>query len=158
MSSILLSLPEIYSSYRSWVSQYPQYASDYETTAKWISYFIAGKVNITSLLVKCYYPSVLGRINNSHVVSELVYALSNLLVLFNDRIINQVRQIELPSSGDRLKLWLTVIEYCEVFCELSAKKLWGNSGKWLIVVAIQVFKYSTIATSLTQIKMFSLGV
>lgn len=54
-----------------------------------------------------------------------------------------MRQIELPSSGDRLKLWLTVIEYCEVFCELSAKKLWGNGGKWLVIVAIQVFKYIT---------------
>lgn len=66
------------------------------------------------------------------------------MVLFNDRIINQVRQIELPSSGDRLKLWLTVIEYCEVFCELSAKKLWGNRGKWLVIVAIQIFKYVTV--------------
>lgn len=96
------------------------------------------KHNLTlSNTLTIYFP---GRINNSHVVSELVYALSNLLVLFNDRIINHVRQIELPSSGDRLKLWLTAIEYCEVFCELTAKKLWGNRGKWLIIVAIQVFK------------------
>ncbi|RZC41981.1 peroxisomal membrane protein PEX16, partial [Asbolus verrucosus] len=80
------------------------------------------------------------KINSSHVLSELVYCLSNLLVLFNDRIINNVRQLELPSSGDTLKLWLTVVEYCEVLFELSAQKVWGNTGKWLLIVAVQVFK------------------
>lgn len=84
--------------------------------------------------------SILGRINNSHIVSELVYSLSNLLVLFNDKIIKQLRQIECPGSGDRLKLWLCVIEYSEVFLELSANKLWGKTGRWLIIVAVQVFK------------------
>ncbi|EFA02007.1 peroxisomal membrane protein PEX16 [Tribolium castaneum] len=122
MSSILLSLPEIFTSYKNWVSQNPQFASDCETSAKWISYFIAGKIN------------------SSHVLSELVYCLSNLLVLLNDRIINNVRQIELPSSGDTLKLWLTVVEYCEVLFELSAQKIWGSVGKWLVVVGVQVFK------------------
>lgn len=39
-----------------------------------------------------------------------------------------------------MKLWLTIVEYCEVFCELTARKLWGNRGKWLMVVSIQVFK------------------
>lgn len=54
MSTILLSLPEIFASYKNWVSQNPQHASDYETTAKWISYFIAGTINLTCLLKKIY--------------------------------------------------------------------------------------------------------
>lgn len=42
MSSILFSLPELYNAYKTWVSKNPQSLSDYETSAKWISYFIAG--------------------------------------------------------------------------------------------------------------------
>lgn len=122
MSSVLFSLPELYNWYKEWVSKNPQTIGDYEITAKLVSYFIAG------------------RINNSHVVSELIYCLSNLLVLFNDRIINNCNKIELPLSGDNIKLWLTVLEYSEVFLELSAEKLWGHAGKWLIIVSIQLFK------------------
>lgn len=43
MSSVIFSLPELYEAYKQWVSNNPQTASDFETTAKWISYFIAGK-------------------------------------------------------------------------------------------------------------------
>ncbi|KAJ8982975.1 hypothetical protein NQ317_001415 [Molorchus minor] len=28
----------------------------------------------------------------------------------------------------------------EVFCELSAFKVWGRAGKWIVIVSIQVFK------------------
>ncbi|XP_017778573.1 PREDICTED: peroxisomal membrane protein PEX16 [Nicrophorus vespilloides] len=122
MSSLIFSLPEFYTAYKRWVSQNPLKASDYEMTTKWISYFLAG------------------RINNSHILSELVYCLSNLLVLFNDRLISDAQKLEIPSSGDQLKLWLTVLEYCEVFLELSVKKLWGTSAKWILVVSVQLFK------------------
>ncbi|KAK5643071.1 hypothetical protein RI129_006916 [Pyrocoelia pectoralis] len=122
MSSALFSLPELYHSYKDWVVKHPQTTSDFETTVKWVSYFIAG------------------RINNSFIVSELVYSLSNLLVLFNDRIITQSHVHQPTSSREVLKVWLTVLEYSEVFLELSAFKLWGNQGKWFIVVCIQVFK------------------
>ncbi|KAJ3631449.1 hypothetical protein MTP99_012578 [Tenebrio molitor] len=122
MSSVLLSLPEIFAAYKNWVSQNPQVVSDCETSAKWISYFIAGKIN------------------NSHVFTELVYCLSNLLVFFNDRIITNLRQLEVSGSGDTLKSWLTVVEYCEVLFELSAQKIWGNVGKWLVIIGVQVFK------------------
>jgi len=122
MSSAIFSLPEVYSSYKNWVSRNPQTASDFETSAKWISYFIAG------------------RVNNSQIVSELVYSLSNLLVLFNDRIISRSQELEPPAQHDRLKVWLTVLEYSEVFLELSAARLWGNKGKWLIIVCVQIFK------------------
>lgn len=74
------------------------------------------------------------------MVSELVYASSNLLVFFNDRLIKSGRKIELQSSGERIKLWLTVLEYMEVFLELSANKQWGPTGKWIVIVSIQLFK------------------
>ncbi|KAB0797304.1 hypothetical protein PPYR_08298 [Photinus pyralis] len=122
MSSALFSLPDLYNSYKSWVTKHPQTTSDFETTVKWVSYFIAG------------------RINNSYIVSELVYSLSNLLVLFNDRIISQSHMNQPSSSQEVLKVWLTVLEYSEVFLELSALKLWGNHGKWFVIVCIQVFK------------------
>lgn len=69
-----------------------------------------------------------------------MYSLSNLLVFFNDRIICKAQKLEIAKSGDKLKLWLTVLDYSEVFLEISAKKLWGDSGKWVIVVILQIFK------------------
>ncbi|GFG34158.1 hypothetical protein Cfor_08149, partial [Coptotermes formosanus] len=80
------------------------------------------------------------RINTSNVLSELVYSLSNLLVLFNDHIIHNTRRREAVGSGEKLKMWLTVLDYSEVFIEVSARRLWGEKGKWLIVVAVQIFK------------------
>ncbi|XP_023011936.2 peroxisomal biogenesis factor 16 [Leptinotarsa decemlineata] len=123
MSSLLFSCPDIFHSYKVWVSKNPQSLGDWENSAKWVSYFIAG------------------RINNSHILSELVYCLSNLLVMFNDRIIKKtICQVDSNTTPDKIKLWLTVIEYSEVFCELSASKIWGSAGKWVIVTCIQVFK------------------
>jgi len=119
---MLFSLPELYEAYKRWVSENPMKVTDFEMSAKWASYIIAG------------------RINDSHILSELVYCLSNLLVFFNDRIISKTNNLEMPSSGDKLKHWLTVLEYCEVFLELSAKKIWGTAGKWLIIISIQTFK------------------
>jgi len=81
-----------------------------------------------------------GRINTSNVLSELVYSLSNLLVLFNDHIIHNTRRQEAPGSGEKLKTWLTVLDYSEVFIEVSARRLWGEKGKWLIVVVLQIIK------------------
>lgn len=95
---------------------------DFESTVKWLSYFIAG------------------RINTSNVLSELVYSLSNLLVLFNDHIIHNTRRLESVGSGEKLKTWLTVLDYSEVFIEVSARRLWGEKGKWMIVVVLQIFK------------------
>jgi peroxin-16 len=43
-------------------------------------------------------------------------------------------------SGEKLKTWLTVLDYSEVFIEVSVRKLWGEKGKWLIIVVLQIFK------------------
>lgn len=110
--------------YKKWVTSNPQLVGDIESTVKWLSYFTAG------------------RINNSTLMSELVYSMSNLLVLFNDRLIhaNQQIEVEIPKYQSKIRIWLTVLEYSEVLLEISASKLWGETGKWLIVVLLQVFK------------------
>lgn len=74
-------------------------------------------------------------------MSELVYCLSNLLILFNDQIIKRNLESASRTSVDKIKLWLAVVEYSEVFCELSVQKLWGKTAKWIVVVSIQIFKY-----------------
>lgn len=92
-----------------------------------------------------------GRINESLAVTELVHSLSNLLVLYNDRIIAKDRKEKgesIPSeiipetSGVcyRLKVMLTTLEYCEVFIEISAKRIFGHRGKWLFIAGIQLIK------------------
>ncbi|XP_034246926.1 peroxisomal membrane protein PEX16 [Thrips palmi] len=116
------SLQELYNTYKKWVSDNPLMASDFETTAKWISYIFAG------------------RIQSSSVITELVYSLSNLLVLFNDCIINESRRTLPVTSGASLKAWLTVLEYAEVFLEITAKSVWGERGRWILIAIVQAFK------------------
>lgn len=115
--------------YEAWVAKNPDVVGDFETTAKWVSYFIAG------------------RISSSNVLSELVYTLSNMLVFYNDRIIERARNarensvIQLQSKlCYRLKVTLTTLEYSEVFIEISARRLFGQSGRWLVIALIQAFK------------------
>ncbi|XP_063703853.1 peroxisomal membrane protein PEX16 [Culicoides brevitarsis] len=121
----MFNISKLYDSYSNWVAKNPTKVGDVETAIKYASYFVAG------------------RISSSTVISELIYSMSNLLVLFNDRIIEKSN---LPSERVRdgtenmLVLILTRLEYCEVFIELSAQKMWGTKGKWFIIVVIQFIK------------------
>ncbi|XP_013116369.1 peroxisomal membrane protein PEX16 [Stomoxys calcitrans] len=123
----------ILKSYESWVEKNPQTIGDFEMTAKWASYFVAG------------------RITDSSIATELVYSLSNLLVLYNDRILSKIRSEsnEYSSVAEttgtenfsyRLKVILTTLEYTEVFIEISAKRLFGPKGKWVFITLLQCFK------------------
>lgn len=85
----------------------------------------------------------LGRINSSAIISELIYSLSNLLVLFNDGIIAKSKiaaEHETNKDETKLKLFLTTLEYCEVFIEITAKKVWGDSGRWFFIFCVQLLK------------------
>lgn len=122
-----IELRNLYGKYVKWVSSNPSALGDVEMTVKWLSYFIAGKIN------------------NSPAVSELVYSLSNLLVFFNDRIIEKsngvaVQQSETSPLARQIKIVLTTLDYCEVFIELSAQKIWGSRGRWFLIVVVQTIK------------------
>uniref|UniRef100_A0A1B6LMU6 Peroxisomal membrane protein PEX16 n=1 Tax=Graphocephala atropunctata TaxID=36148 RepID=A0A1B6LMU6_9HEMI len=112
----------IFERYVEWVSANPQTTSEIECLVKWISYFVAG------------------RISNSAVISELVYSVSNLLVLVNDNIIRKSQPLHTYGSADRLKTWLTVLDYSEVFIEVSVSRTWGEAGRWIVIVLVQIFK------------------
>lgn len=124
-------LRNLYEKYVKWVSSNPSALGDVEMTVKWLSYFVAGKIN------------------KSSAVSEAVYSLSNLLVFFNDRIIERANRgaVAAVSSGPDssqlaryIKTVLTTLEYCEVFIELTAKKVWGSRGRWFFIVLVQTIK------------------
>ncbi|CAG9781707.1 unnamed protein product [Diatraea saccharalis] len=122
-----ISPQQLYDSYKRWVINNPNLVTDVETVATWSSYFVAGKIN------------------KSPIVSELVYSLSKLLSLFNDRLIKEAYGGDIHYYGlrDQIKLWLTIIHYCEVFVELVIKQKCGSRGKWTAATLIQLFKCSS---------------
>ncbi|CAB3977473.1 peroxisomal membrane PEX16-like [Paramuricea clavata] len=84
-----------------------------------------------------------GRFVASKELGELLYGLSNLLALLHDYIFRcNLTLPSYPGAEDekRLLLYLSVIESVEVFLEMAAQRLWGEMGKWLIVVVIQFSK------------------
>ena len=84
-----------------------------------------------------------GRFVASKELGELLYGLSNLVALLHDYIFRcNLPLPDYPGGEDekRLLLYLSVIESIEVFLEMAAQSLWGEIGKWLIVVVVQFSK------------------
>ncbi|XP_013415638.1 peroxisomal membrane protein PEX16-like isoform X1 [Lingula anatina] len=86
--------------------------------------------------------AIAGRFSDSPVLSELVYSASNLIVLLNDGILRKANMlsINVPVSQARLHTLLTVLEYVQVFIEMLATRMFGETGKWILVACIEITK------------------
>ncbi|XP_060606038.1 peroxisomal membrane protein PEX16-like [Ruditapes philippinarum] len=97
---------------------------------------IESAVRILSFLVA-------GRFENGEILSELIYSASNLLVFLNDSVFKAASKYVskvVNVTKEKIKRWLTVLEYTEVFLEMAAKKKWGTKGAWIVITIIQIMK------------------
>ena len=112
--------------YRRFVLHNPETISKIESVLRALSYILSG------------------RFGASEALSELVFSASQLLTLLNDGIFREGKSKVTFDVAcvkrNRILLWLTVVEYSEVFIELGASRLWGEAGKWIIVVILQIAK------------------
>ncbi|KAG8035126.1 hypothetical protein G9C98_001616 [Cotesia typhae] len=113
-----------WNTYKQWISSNPHSIADIEKTIQFLSYFTAG------------------RFSESSMASEFIYSLPNLLILLNDRLIYSIKyqNLQLPQFKSQIKIWLSTLEYTEALFEVTAKKLWGDYGKWVIIFIIQSVK------------------
>lgn len=119
-----LKINEIFSYYHQFVIKNPLVVSELESFLKWFSYFTAGRFKYSS------------------VISELMFSASSLLTLINDTILKKAAKIDIDLNPTvrNLQLCLSVIEYIEVFVEVSSINLGGNVLRWCVILAVQIIK------------------
>ena len=82
----------------------------------------------------------------SAAFSEFLYSAANVVVLIHDQILQSAlrQRRNAEEHSDKLHVFVTTVEYLQVFLEIGAGKLWGDTGKWIAIFVIQTIKYKII--------------
>ena len=79
--------------------------------------------------------------------SEFLYSATNIIVFLNDQILLHACQQSttatdplMPSILEKCHVFLTTLEYLEVFIEIAVTKVWGLQGKWIAISTVQIIK------------------
>ena len=89
--------------------------------------------------------SFIGRIKKSPAFSEFLYSATNIIVFLNDQIIlsasqpNNVTNVS-PTIMGKAHVFITTVDYLQVFLEIAGQKVWGIHGKWIVITIIQITK------------------
>lgn len=110
-----------------------------------VTSFRVGKtldIQLSHILSKFYHT---GKVTDNSIITEGLFSLSNLMVLFNDQIIRrellkgQARDYH-NDTEESIKLFLTVLENLEVLIEITSKQIFGKNKKFVIICIIQAVK------------------
>lgn len=82
-------LPDLYESYKQWVSANPEVVGDVETTVKWLSYFLVGKFTSTKIEV----------LNTISIEFMAILCKNSILVTFSLSLLPSLSLAVLPSHA-----------------------------------------------------------
>lgn len=105
---------------------------------------VSGGRKIPEILTKIHFQST-GKVTDNGIVTEGLFTVSNLIVLFNDQVIRRELlkgepQDAISDTEESIKLFLTVLENVEVLIEITSRKILGNAKKFIIIFIIQAVK------------------
>lgn len=134
----------MFDKYANFITNNSQTTGDLETLCKFSSYFVSGNDEILhqNSVLKKIFP---GKLTDNNIITEGLFSLSNLMVLFNDQLIRKELTKGQPKSvnsdtEESIKLFLTVLENVEVLLEITSKRVLGNKKKFFIIFIIQAVK------------------
>ena len=86
----------------------------------------------------------IGKLTDNSIVTEGLFSLSNLMVLFNDQVIRKQLTKGEPEvtnkTEENVKIFLNVLENVEVLIEITSKRIMGNKRRFIIIFIIQAVK------------------
>lgn len=155
--------------YVAWIVKHPSRASDTESGVKLISYLLHGRLKKSSTLLPelIYCSANLLSFWHDRLIQENERRKQGLGADWNGNGNGErgagrdgdLRNGQPPSDGpsrsaqqhvklreareghiQRIRTTLTIIDYLEVFLEVGARHLWGDVGRWIVIVIIQSVK------------------
>ena len=126
-------LSDLWTRARGWLHKFEEkYAEVISEDLEWTSR-MEGVVRAASYLMT---------LGHSEIVSELIYSLSNLMVLFNDSIILSILRKKSRQSVLKRVLFraLAIVETFQVTIEMVTRRYLGNRWKWTVIALVSLFK------------------